>query len=59
MEEFEGRRRRGMLTTKGMVHHSLQLVEPCLIGDEWGLGTRGLGIEVFTFVLIIFIILYL
>ena len=36
MEEFEERRR-------GMVQPSQQHVAPCVKGDEWELGTRGLS----------------
>ena len=42
MEEFE-RRRRGRLTTGGMVQSSQQHVAPCVKVVEWGLGRRGLG----------------
>jgi len=39
MEEFEGRRR-GMLTTSGMVQPNQQHVVPRVKRVEWGLGTR-------------------
>ena len=38
MEEFERRRRRGMLTGYGATQSA-----PCVKVVEWGLGTRGLG----------------
>ena len=47
MEEFEGRRRRGMQTT-GEWCNRQQHAAPCVRGVEYGLGTKSLRILLIT-----------